>query len=466
MAQLEMTGDPVSRTLARFTHDLAYEDISPVVRERSKYLMLDGLGIALAASTYPFARTIRDGLVNLGDEGRCSVIGMDQKLNARDAVVMNGALIHGLDFDDTHMEAVVHATAAALPTALVMADKQNSSGQEFVVSYLLGMEVAIRIGMAANFGFHHRGFHATGVVAHFAAALIAGRLMGLDEDGLTAAQGIAGSTAMASQEFVEDGAWNKRLHPGWAGVAGMTACALAETGFIAPTKPYEGRFGLFRSLLDSDERELELSVITDGLGNHWEAVQSAVKPFPTCHFTHAIADAALILKTQHNIDPDQITKIKARIPAETIPVIAEPVVNKLKPASDYDAKFSAQFIVAAALIRGRFGLAELEENVLGDPDILNLAKKVECCVDPSSPFPEYFSGGLHITMNDGEIFDHYEGVNRGAGERALSEEEITDKFIANATLAVSLERAEMIRDAVTHADQQPAGNLIRVLSGR
>jgi len=458
-----MSGETVSRSLARFARELAFEDIPDDVIERIKYLMLDGVGIALVASRYPFARTIWDGLANLGGDGACSVIGMDGRLSARDAVVMNGALIHGLDFDDTHMQSVVHATAAALPTALVMADKQDASGQEFLCAYLIGMEVAIRIGMAADYGFHHRGLHATGVVGHFAAALIAGRLMGLDEDQLTGAQGVVGSTAMASQEFVEDGSWNKRLHPGWAGVAGITAAALAESGFLAPAKPYEGRFGLFRSLLGVTDEKPDLAAITDGLGERWEAAISAVKPFPTCHFTHAVADAALAL-VEHIPDSGQIACIKARIPAETIAVIAEPIANKIKPASDYDAKFSTQFIVAAALVKGRFGLAELEDDVLGDPIILDLAQRVDCEADPESPFPKYYSGGVHITMRNGETHEHYEPINRGAGERALTPGEITDKFMANATLAVSSERAEAIRDAVLRVDEFPARKLMGLLS--
>jgi len=461
----EMTGETVSQTLAGFAHNLTYEDVPGDVCARTRLLMLDGLGIALAASRYPFAENIRTGLINLGGEGACSVIGMDTRLQARDAVVMNGSLIHGLDFDDTHMKSVVHATAASLPTALVMAEQQDVSGQELLLSYLIGMEVAIRIGMAANFGFHHHGMHATGVVGHFAAALIAGRLLGLSEDQMMAAQGVVGSTAMASQEFVEDGAWNKRLHPGWAGVAGMTAAALTGAGFVAPSKPYEGRFGLFRSLLNVTDDDLDLSAITDDLGARWESVQSAIKPYPTCHFTHAAADSALILAKRHQIDVTDIASINARIPEETIPVVAEPVENKLKPASDYDAKFSTQYIVAAAFIRGRFGLAELEDDVLSNPEILSLARKVGCTADPESEFPESFPGGLGVTMKSGETYDHYEPVNRGAGDRALSESEIVDKFTANAHLAVSSERAEKIRDSVLGIENVSVRDLTTLLAG-
>jgi 2-methylcitrate dehydratase PrpD len=460
-----MSTEPISRTLARFAHDLTFDGIPADVVDRAKYLMLDGLGIALAASRYPFARKIFSGLSDLGGQGACSIIGMDGSMSARDAVVMNGALVHGLDFDDTHMKAVVHATAAALPTALVVAEDKDVRGSQLLVAYLIGMETAIRIGMAADFGFHHRGLHATGVVGHFASAVIAGRLTGLNEDQLSSAQGIVGSTAMASQEFVEDGAWNKRLHSGWGGVAGITAAALAKSGFVAPKKPYEGRFGLFRSLLDVTKGDLDLSAITDGLGERWESTLSAVKPYPTCHFTHAVADAALVLRKRHGLDPEEIKHIYARIPIETIPVIAEPVGNKIKPASDYDAKFSAQFIVAAALVKGRFGLAELADEVLNDSKILGLAERVVCEEDPHSLFPKYYSGGVHITMNNGETFDHYEPVNRGAGDRALSENDIVEKYLANASLVVSAERTERIMRLVLGVEEIDVRELMVHLSG-
>ncbi len=452
----------VSCKLARFVHGLTYDDIPATVRERAKHLILDAVGIALAAGREPFAGRFLAGLQGLGESGESSVIGFGAKLPLRDAAIMNGALVHGLDFDDTHMKAVVHATAVSLPAALVVGERTGALGRELLVAYLAGMETAIRLGMASNFGFHHRGLHATGVVGHFSSAVIAGKLMGLDADAIAAAQGIAGSTAMASQQFVEDGAWNKRFHPGWAAAAGITAAALAEGGFVAPERPYEGRFGLYRNLCDGAEA-IDFDLITEGLGERWEAVESAVKPFPTCHFTHAAADAALELRRRHTIDPDTIVKIRALIPAETLPVVAEPVANKLRPTSDYDAKFSTQYIVAACFRRGRFGLAELAPDALSDPGILALAEKVECEADPDSDFPRVYPGSLVVTTADGAEYVHHERVNRGAAERALSEDEIIDKFTANATRAVSAPDAEAIRDAVLTLDDGDAPTLMRRL---
>jgi 2-methylcitrate dehydratase PrpD len=454
----------ISQTLAEFAENLSYDDIPANVRERAKYLILDSVGIAFASTQHEFAKCILAGIQAVGEPGDSPVIGMNARLGMRDGVLMNGALIHGLDYDDTHMKSVVHATAATLPSAMVVAAREGASGKDLLTAYIVGMEVAIRIGEAANFGFHHRGYHATGVVGHFASALIAGKLMGLDAAQLATAQGITGSTAMASQEFVEDGAWNKRLHPGWAGVAGIMAAGQAKHGFVAPSKPYEGRFGIFKNHLAGLESHVDYAAITDQLGTRWAVVESAIKPYPTCHFTHAIADSALALREQHGIEAKDIARIRALIPEDTVPVIAEPVANKKRPVSDYDAKFSTQFIAAACFERGKFGLAELEDEALNDEAILSLADKVEYEIDPNSEFPRFFSGGMVVTTKDGGEFIHHERINRGAGERALTGDEIVEKYTDNATMAVSSERASAVQASVLKLDDADAKTLVEGLA--
>jgi 2-methylcitrate dehydratase PrpD len=453
----------LSERVGRFAAGLTWDDIPTQVRERSKYLILDAVGIALAAGRFPFANTFMDGLSDIGEAGSSSVIGFANKLPLRDAAIMNGALAHGLDFDDTHMKAVVHATAASWPTTLVMGEKVGASGQDMLVAYTIGMEVAIRIGMASNFGFHHNGLHATGIAAHFGSALIAGRMLGLDAEALAMAQGLVGSTCQASQQFVDDGAWNKRFHPGWGGAAGITAAYLARRGFVAPREPYEGRFGLFQTLT-KDPSHCEPQAVAADLGTRWEGIQSAIKPFPTCHFTHAVADAALELRRRHGIRHEDIARIRALVPAETIPIIVEPVANKRRPVSDYDAKFSAQFITATCFVRGRFGLAELESDVLLDPVILALADKVDCEPDPEADFPRVFPGTVIVSMKDGTQFVHSERVNRGAEERALSEEEIEQKYDGNAIGAVGAAKANDVKAAVLGLDRTDARTLASVLS--
>ena len=453
----------VSQKVAAFAHGLTFDDIPEAVRERQKYLVLDAVGIALAAGKFEFAEKFLAGLKAVGETGTSSVIGMADKLPLRDAAIMNGALCHGLDFDDTHMQAVVHATAACLPATLVMGERLNASGQDMLTAYTIGMEVAIRIGIASNFGFHHNGLHATGIASHFASALIAGKLLGLSEEELVMAQGVVGSTAQASQQFVDDGAWNKRLHPGWGAAAGITAAYLAKGGFVAPKAPYEGRFGLFRTLT-KEPFHCEPEAVAADLGSRWEGAASAIKPYPTCHFTHAVADAALEIRRKHNVTTDDIASVRVLLPQDVIPIVVEPVANKRRPVSDYDAKFSAQFIVAACFERGQFGLAELEPEALKDPAILALADKVDCAPDPNADFPRVYPGAVIATTKDGRDLLHAEPVNRGAADRALTEAEIVEKYAQNAAIAVTGNKAAAVQGAVLALDRLDGRALAAALS--
>ena len=217
---------------------LTFEDIPAPVLHRAKLLILDALGCGLASNAYDFADAALAGATALGGEGTCSVIGRDVRLPVRDAALVNGMLIHGLDFDDTHLASIIHATAACLPMrAHLRRIPAASTAATLLVAYAAGMETAIRVGAAAKGGFHHAGFHATGLVAHFSSAVVAARMLGLSADGIVAAQGIAASTASGVQVFLEEGAWTKRMHPGWAAVAGITAAVLAAERLQGPDPP-------------------------------------------------------------------------------------------------------------------------------------------------------------------------------------------------------------------------------------
>ncbi|MCC6533523.1 MAG: MmgE/PrpD family protein [Burkholderiales bacterium] len=456
--------EPIAGTLAQFAGRYDYEHIPQPVLERAKLLVLDAVGIALASTRYPFAHHVLTGLSGLAGPGTCSVLGLPHKLPLRDAMVMNGVLVHGLDYDDTHVEAIVHPTASALPCALGMAEHLDASGRDLLAAYILGVEVVTRIGVAADHGFHDFGFHPTGIAAHFSCALQAGWLLRLSERALVCAQGLAGSTAAASQQFLDEGAWNKRVHPGWAGLAGVTAAYLAQAGFHGPSEPYEGRFGLFRSHLHERAEHIDYGKIVARLGEVWEVAHTAVKPFPICHFIHACADAALEIRRRHAPDPASIKSVRVLLPRSTLHIVAEPEQEKKRPANEYDAKFSAQYVVATCLLRGRFGLAELLPEALGDAATLALAARVECAADPESTFPKYFSGGVEVTLSDGRTVRQHEPVNRGAGERALSAADISDKFMENATLALAPARAREIRAAVLDVERMSARDFARRLS--
>jgi 2-methylcitrate dehydratase PrpD len=462
MAQVRRADDAAgatqpARELAAFAVALSFDHIPRPVLERAKLLILDALGVGLASNAYPYAERSLAGIAALGGPGARTVIGRPERLSVRDAALANGILIHGLDFDDTHLASIVHPTAACLPCALSLSEELGLHGRDFLTAYAAGMETAIRIGAAVKGGFHHVGFHATGLVAHFSSAVVAAKLLGLDAEGIVAAQGVAASTASGVQVFLEEGAWTKRFHPGWAAVAGITAAYLVRHGFVGPSRPYEGKFGLFDTHLQGHAGEVDLDAIGQGLGATWHLADTAIKPYPVCHFIHGCADAAVEL--HRLVDAEEIAAVEAFLPKDTMPIVAEPAAAKERPTTDYEAKFSAQFVVATCLLKGRFGLPELQPDALADARVRALAERVRCSVDPNSAFPTYFSGGVRVMLKDSrEVFRHVR-VNSGAGERALTQDEVVAKFMASASLAVDRGQAGRIRDVVLDLENRAVADL-------
>ena len=439
----------IASQLGEFAHSLRFEDIPADVVETAKLLVLDSLGIGFASGTFDFAHKAVAAVDELADDqpGSATVIGSAKSYSMRDAVLLNGLLVHGLDFDDTHPEGVIHASASALPTALGVAEKLRLSGRELLTAYIIGLEVDARLGMAARGGFHQVGFHPTGLLGAFGAAVVASRLRGLSAAQIAQAQGFVGSLASGSLEFLQTGAWTKRVHPGWAGVAGITAAAFAGKEFLSPPDIYEGRFGLYASHLGAAKEE-DLAECTRGLGETWETRRVAVKPFPACHFTHAFADAVLAIRSEHDIKPDDIESINCLIAEGEVKTVCEPLDLKRAPKTAYEAQFSVPYVAAASLLHGDFTLKELEPEALANPDVLALAQKVSYEADPDSGFPALFSGEVVITTKDGRTLRHREQINRGAGQRPLSRADIETKFHTTSTLACSDERSSQIVEAV------------------
>jgi len=458
-----MTYLPISRTVAEFAAELRYEDLPEALREFARYHILDAVGVAIAATQADFARCALAGLAPLADGGKSSLIGLPDKLALRDAVLMNGILAHGLDYDDTHTGSQVHPTVNAFPCALGLAEFLGASGREMMTAYVLGGEVATRAGIAANGAMQAQGFHNTGVAGHLGCAVAAAKLYKLNADQTAHAQGLAGSMASGISEYRIDGSWNKRMHPGWAGVGGISAASLARGGYVGAREVYEGEYGLFKTHAAADAN-FDLEALTGSLGNVWRLQEAAIKPLPACHLLHACVDSALALKREHNLKPEEIGEACALLHPTTFRMVCEPVELRKRPPSENIAQFSAQFVIAACFVRGRFSFAELTPEARADQQILALAQRVSYAEYTGSRFPEYLSGGVTVKTKDGRVLTHREDINRGNGERAMTNADTVAKFMENAGLVLPSERVSRIRDLVLNMDQLPAPELARGLS--
>ena len=437
----------ISQTYADFAAGVTSATIPQAARDAAKLLILDGVGIALAASTFPFAQEAMAGLQEFG-AGNMPVIGRPERLTLRDAAIMNGLLIHGLDFDDTHLAGVVHITASAFPTALAAALKTGRSGADLVTAYILAVEVACRLGAVAKGELNQIGFHPTGVLAAFGSAVASGWMLGLDAERLTMAQGIVLSMASGLREYSSNASGTKRLHPGWAAQCGLTASGLARHGMTGPVTSYEGKFGLFATHMQTGGADLPAA--TAELGSLWETQRVAIKPYPACQLSIACIDAAVHLSAQHAFTAENVADIEAVVVPHAVKIVCEPVERRMQPDSAYAAQFSLGFCVANALMRGRLSLADVENYT--DQAVLALARKLRYRVDPNTNYPRHFPGEVIVTLTDGRQFRHREAINLGAAENPVSPSGIREKFDLNASRAVSDTKAARIAEIILGLD--------------
>lgn len=442
----------VAEAFGEFAASVSYDSLPASVRTQAVTLILDAVGTALASSRQPFATAAGAAVDVLADGGvgSASVVGSAKGRQARDAALLNGLLIHGLDYDDTHPAAVLHPTASVLPTALALAESGGAGGRSLMESYVVGLEVACRVGALAGGGFHQAGFHPTGLVGAFGSAVAAARMLGLPANAIAQAQGVVHSMASGSLAFLDNGAWTKRIHPGWAASSGIAAAAFAQAGHLAPTHPYEGRFGLYATHLG--EQPSSFSSLTERLGEEWALLDVAIKPYPACHFTHAFAEAAISLHERAMAAP--IESVECLIAAEAMPVVCEPWAGKQRPTSAYEAQFSLAYVTAAALRRGRFTLLELEEDAWTDSGILALTDRTCYRPDSGSAFPDAYSGEVRVTMEDGRVLRRRVQVNRGAGDRPLTRADVVAKFDENASLVLAEPRLSHVRAALLDLPSQ------------
>ncbi len=435
----------IAATLAEFVTGLDYASIPDAIRAQAKLHLLDSVGIALASASFEFAHQACAGLAALGS-GEYTVIGMPAKLALRDSVLMNGMLVHGLEYDDTAIRGRIHPSAFSVPCALGAGAFAKARGDNVLAAYIAGVECAVRIGMAARGGFSPAGFNAVGIVGAFGSVLVAGKLFGLDPAQLTLAQGIVYSTAAGNREFATTDSWTKRLEAGWPAVGAITAAMLAKQGFIGSRTPYEGKFGVFTTYLNTPAAASDLATITAGLGRDWEFSRILIKMLPSCFFNHPVINSTLALVRQHDLHPGDIRSIRVLLPQAAIDTVCEPRAMKLAPRDIAAAEFSVYFSAACAAVRRQFTLQEMNADALNDPAIQALAAKVEYAIDPQSNFPAHYSGGVEITTVDGRQFSSREDVNLGSTERPLAAFAVEDKFLGNAQRVMSRQRAEEIRD--------------------
>lgn len=422
----------VAGALAGWANALELADIPRPVQHAAARHLSDGVGTTLAARRGGAAEHAVTVARGLGGPPEAVVLGDDHPVGAAAAALGTGVLVHALDFDDTHAEGLVHATAAVLPTAFAVGQQVGASGAEVLVAATVGYEVACRLAAGSPHGFHARGLHATSVVGPLAAAAVAARLMGLSAATTTDALGIAGSSSGGLLEFLATGSSTKQLHPGTAALSGIVAARLAAAGASGPESVVEGSRGIYAALsaLPGDTARV-LRGLGGPEGHEWETTRITIKPYPACQLMHAALDAAAQLVGDLG-DPAAITAVRVEIHPDSAAVVSEPSGAKIHPRTPYAAKFSLPWSLAALLIDGAVTTDTYAPESIDRPELRELVARVHCVAVPGAVPAADAPSRVVIERSGGRSVEAAVDGSRGGPRHPLDDAALRAKFLANA----------------------------------
>ncbi len=432
----------VAEILADKVAALRPETIPAEVRGRAEELLIDVVGLCVAARGTDYVRALA-AAADTG--GGCTAIGHFLTYDARTAALINGTAAHGEDFDDTFEGGPVHSSAVVIPAVLAACERFGRDGRAALAGIVAGVETLCRLSMVVPKAIHRAGFHPTGVLGTLAAALAASKAMGLDRRQTVDALGIAGSMAGGIIEYLAEGAWTKRLHPGWAAQAGITAARLGQRGFLGPRTVLEGGHGLFHGFARSVEGDY--GVLTGGFGEKWVMKDITFKPYATGTMNQPYIDCALRLRNR-GVRPEDVVEVLCETAEGYVHRLWEPLASKHRPANAYAAKFSAPFNIAVAFVTGGAGLSAFTGETVKDERVLALASRVRYVVDPDNPYPKAYTGHLRVKLRDGRLLEERQPHIRGGAHEPLARAEIEAKFRGNCDYGGwPKERAERFLDA-------------------
>ncbi len=398
--------------------------IPPEVRDIVEKLLVDVTGLCVAARKNDYTRS---ALASWEANGGCTAIGHARTLDAAGAAFVNGTSAHGEDFDDTFEGGPVHAGAVIVPAVLAIAERNRIDGTDALRGIAVGVELMCRASLVAPKLIHKAGFHPTAVLGAMGAAAGVAAALNLSRNEFVHALGIAGSMASGIIEYLAEGAWTKRMHPGWAAQSGIRAADLARAGFVGPRTVFEGTHGLYYGFARTTSGDF--AKLVDGFGSRWVAASLAFKLYACGTMTQPYVDCARRLAKRLRIE--DIVEIVCEAAEGTVHRLWEPLAGKQRPPNAYAAKFSQPYCIAAGLVLGHAGLEAFTEERVRDERLRGLAAKVRYEIDPDNPYPDEFTGHVRAKLRDGSVVEERQPHLRGGRSEPLSRADVEEKFRLN-----------------------------------
>lgn len=431
-----------------------YNDLPEDVVEIARKEVLDSLGVALAGSSAGGIQGLIAVLKEFGGKKQSTVIAHDLMLPVLFAAQANASMMHALDYDDSVDQAVAHPGAVIVPVCFAVAEYLGGvSGKECITSLALGVDLMARLGLATKYkgSMLKAGWFYGSLNGYMTSAAVAGKLLGLDEEAMVNAIGIAYQKTSGNQQAVIDGALSKRMALGFAASGGIMAALMAQKGITGAKNCIEGEYGFYnvyhRGGYDRD------ALLTD-LGKDFKIKNLTIKPYPSCRVTHPFIDAALALAEEHDIKAEHIKEVNV-FGGEGGYSLSVPLEVKSKPRTTVDAQFSVPWAVATAIVKRRFSINDITLDAIKDKHVLEVAGKIKAQKAPELISHALEAGRVEVITINGT---YVKQVNHPSGspENPLSYQQCTQKFrncASHSVKPVSREVTDKVIQSVSKLDE-------------
>ena len=434
MRQDEAQG--VGTIFADFVAGTTWTDVAGQGHE-AKRSILNFFATALGSAHDPAVSAALRVLSPFSGPTTSAIIGRPERLDAMGAAFVNAVSANLLDFDDTHLDTIIHPAAPVAATVLALAQARGFSGRDVLTSFILGVEIECRVGNAVSPGHYARGWHITSTCGVFGSAAACAKLLGLPANQISNAIGIAASQSAGIVENLPSAA--KNVSVGNAARNGLFAALLAAEGYSASPRAIEGPLGWARAMGD----EPDLARLTGGLGKTWEIAKNTYKPYPAGIVFHAVIDACFALRERLGARTEDIASITVQGSALLLARGDRPVRN------ERDARVSIHHCAACALLLGAAGVTEFADATVFRPDLVSFRQKVRAELDGSLPDG---AARVAIQLASGETLEEIVMAAKGSLTDPLSDRAIEAKLRDCARLGKSDWDTDRIIDRVWRID--------------
>jgi 2-methylcitrate dehydratase PrpD len=437
---------PVTRMLARYVISAKYEDLPQGVRKEGARTLLNWVGVAVGASHHEGVNDVIAALAPFSGPPQAAIMGRHERFDILNAAMINGISTHIFDYDDTHPKTLIHASSAVVPVALALAEYQPVAGKDFLNAIVLGVETIFRIGNAVFPDHFQHGWHGAGTIGQFGAAVAAGKLLGLNEQQMIWALGLAASQPVGLVESF--GSMNKSFNPGRAANNGLLSALLAARNFTSSNQMIEAKLG-WANVASSKQDYRE---ITEGLGTRYDAANNTYKPFACGIVLHPIIDAAIQLRNQYKLTADQIERIDMRVNPQVLVLTGQKT-----PKEGLEGKFSVYHAVAVAIVEGAAGEKQFSQRAVRDPVVVALRSKVVPVVDASIKTNQV---DLTIITKDGRKLNKFIQHAVGSIEVPMSDDALEAKVTDLAEGILPATQIRKLMDVCWNVEKLPSAAII------